>query len=261
MKHAAILLAGAALLVPVAVQAQEAGPAESATIVVTAPGGAVDVDDAIRLDRAMLARGGRPNLLGSLEREIAGVSLQQAQGNPWQPNLVYRGFTASPLQGQAQGLAVYLDGGRFNQPFGDTVGFDLVPEAALREVTLLDASPVYGFNALGGALVMTTADGRSDPGLFASASLGNFGAREVSLAGGGASGDFSAFVAVEHLREDGWRQFSPSRLSRGFLDLGFDRGGGGLQGARLHQAASISAERAFRCFQHVRERRDAARRR
>lgn len=229
MKTAWTLLAGtAALTLPQVGWANEADPIEPATLVVTAPGGAIDADDAVRLDREALARGGRPNLLDSLTREIAGVSMQQAQGNPWQPNLVYRGFTASPLQGQAQGLAVYLDGGRFNQPFGDAVGFDLIPEAALRDVTLLDVSPVYGFNALGGSLVLTTVDGRSDPGLTASVSLGRFGAREYSLAAGTARGDWSAFVAVEHLREEGWRRFSPSRLNRGFLDLGFDRGGGGL---------------------------------
>lgn len=225
----ASILAGAALCAwPGAALAEPDEPRDPAAIVVTAPGGAIDSDDAIRLDPAALARGGRPDLLSALTREVAGISLQQAQGNPWQPNLVYRGFTASPLQGQAQGLAVYLDGGRFNQPFGDTVGFDLIPDAALRDVTLLDANPVYGFNALGGALVLTTADGRSDPGFTGSLSLGRFGRREVSLAGGGARGDVSAFVALEHLREDGWRDFSPSRLSRGYADLGFDRTGGGL---------------------------------
>lgn len=201
---------------------------EPAPIVVTAPGGGADLDDAIALDRDAVWRGGAPDLRAALAREVAGVSLQDAQGNRWQPNLVYRGFTASPLQGQAQGLAVYLDGGRFNQPFGDTVAFDLIPEAALRSADLLDASPVYGLNALGGALVLTTATGRGDPGLRAALSAGQHGERGASIAGGGASGALSWFGAVQHDREDGWRDFSPSRLTRGYADLGFDTARGGL---------------------------------
>ena len=128
----------------------------------TAPGGAVDVDDALILTRDDIGRAGTPDLLGALTRTIAGITLQDAQNNPWQPNLVYRGFSASPLQGVAQGLAVYLNGARFNQPFGDTVAFDLLPEAAIRSVSLLDASPVYGLNALGGAMLVETRTGLSD---------------------------------------------------------------------------------------------------
>ena len=146
-------LAGVALI-PGLAQAEEleAGPAQ--TIIVTAPGGAIDVDDALSISGRDIGIGGTPDLLGALTRNIAGITLQDAQNNPWQPNLVYRGFVASPLQGQAQGLAVYMDGARFNQPFGDTVQFDLIPEAAIRRLSLLDASPVYGLNALGGAILL-----------------------------------------------------------------------------------------------------------
>ncbi|MEY4889434.1 MAG: hypothetical protein RIQ75_564, partial [Pseudomonadota bacterium] len=105
--------------------------AEPDTIIVTAPGNDADVDDAITVDAEALRRAGPPDVLRALSRDVAGVSLSEAQANPYQPNLVYRGFSASPLQGNAQGLAVYLDGGRFNLPFGDTVNFDLLPDAAI----------------------------------------------------------------------------------------------------------------------------------
>jgi outer membrane receptor protein involved in Fe transport len=224
------LLAGTAGAL-LAGQAWAEVPAEDAdrpTIIVTAPGGAVDVDDALTISGADIARAGTPDLLGALTRSIAGITLQDAQGNPWQPNLVYRGFTASPLQGQAQGLAVYLDGARFNQPFGDTVAFDLLPEAAIRKLTLLDASPVYGLNALGGAMVVETRTGATDPGLEASITGGRFDAREASIAGGFAKGDFSAYGAFQYSHEDGWRAFSPSTLYNGYLDLGFDTATGGV---------------------------------
>ncbi|MCW1384714.1 TonB-dependent receptor [Novosphingobium sp. KCTC 2891] len=197
-------------------------------IVVIAPGDAPDRDDALTIDRREIARTGKPDVLAALTRTIAGVTLQDAQGNPWQPALVYRGFVASPLQGAAQGLAAYLDGGRFNQPFGDTVGFDLIPDAAIRSITLLDASPVYGFNALGGALVIETATGMNDPGFSANLAAGSYGTREASVSAGRNDGRFSWFVAGQARREDGWRAHSPSRLANGYADVGYDGDSAGL---------------------------------
>lgn len=215
-------------LLPICAAAKETADRPDETILVTAPGGGIDLDNALSLERKQIWISGSPDMLASLTREIAGVTLQDAQNNPWQPNLIYRGFVASPLQGQAQGLAVYLDGARFNQPFGDTAGFDLIPDAALRSVSLLDASPAYGLNALGGTLVLETANGRSDPGFDAALSLGNFGEREASLAGGSAIGAFSYYGALQYRKEDGWRDFSPSELLNGYADLGLDGEGGGL---------------------------------
>lgn len=215
-----------AMLAPAA--AAESAPGDEQAIIVMAPGGGIDTDDALSIDADDISRAGSPDVLAALTRTIAGISLQDAQGNPWQPNLVYRGFVASPLQGQPQGLAVYLDGGRFNQPFGDTVPFDLIPQAALKSLSVLDASPVYGLNALGGAITMTTKDGANDPGLDASLSAGRFGAVTASMAGGRKIGDASLFAAFQIDRDDGWRAFSPSRLANVYADAGFDRDGGGV---------------------------------
>ena len=224
IRIAALLVA----VVPATASAQESEDPRAEPIVVTAPGGAMDLDDGLSLRREDIVRTGAPDLLSTLARTIAGVSLQDVQGNPWQPNLVYRGFVASPLQGQAQGLAVYVDGARFNQPFGDTVGFDLIPDAALRSASLLDASPAYGLNALGGSLILQTATGRGDPGIDASLNLGRYGEREASFAGGGNTGAFSYFAALQYREEAGWRDFSPSRLVNGYADLGYDGEDGGL---------------------------------
>lgn len=188
----------------------------------TAPGDRFDLDDALTLGREDINRAGSPDLLFSLTRNFAGASLQDAQNNPWQPNLVYRGYVASPLQGQAQGLAVYIDGARFNQPFGDTVNFDLIPDAAIKAVTLRDASPVYGLNALGGALVIETATGRNVKGIEAAVGSGSYGERDFSFSAGDAIGGFSYFGAIQYREEDGWRDFSPSNLFNGYVDLGYD---------------------------------------
>jgi len=235
------IIAALACALPAPLLAQEA---EEPSILVTAPGAGVDSDDALRLTRGDLARGGRPDLIGALAREVAGVTLQDAQGNPWQPVLVYRGQTASGAQGQAQGLAAYLDGARFNLPFGDTVAFDLVPDAALRSVELVDSSPVYGLNALGGALVLETATGRSDPGVMGAASLGAYGAREVSLAAGGAAGRWSGFAAVQLRGEDGWRDYSTSRLASGFAALGYDGAHAGLHAKLVLASTGLSGNGA-----------------
>jgi iron complex outermembrane recepter protein len=218
----------AVILLPAAARAEADDGAQQA-IIVTAPGGTIDRDDALSLTAADINRAGTPDLLSALTRNIAGVSLQDAQNNPWQPNLVYRGFIASPLQGQSQGLAAYFDGARFNQPFGDTVQFDLIPEAAIRKLSILDASPVYGLNALGGAILLETKTGISDPGLEASATGGRFGYAEGSIAGGLARGSFSAFAAFQYSHDDGWRDFSPSSLYNGYADFGFDTPGGGIR--------------------------------
>lgn len=97
---------------------------------------------------------GPPSYLATLQDQAQGVQLNSAAGGPFQPNLFYHGFQASPLQGTAQGLAVYLNGVRFNSPFGDTVNFDLIPDIAIDSMNLEGANPVFGLNALGGSLAI-----------------------------------------------------------------------------------------------------------
>lgn len=202
--------------------------AEPPQIIVTAPGGAIDEDDAIIVSGEELVRAGTPEMLAGLARTVAGLSLSDAQNNPFQPNLVYRGFTASPLQGNAQGLAVYLDGARFNQPFGDTVDFDLLPEAAIDRIVIKDASPVYGMNALGGAIVVRTKTGRTAPGLSLWGAGGNYGWAEGGAEAGWSGGPWSAYVALQESHDRGWRRFSPSTLYNGYADIGFDGAHAGL---------------------------------
>lgn len=203
-------------------------PDERPVIIVTAPAGALERNEAVGVDAEAVRGSGKPDLFEALERSVPGLALQDAQNNPYQPNLVYRGFTVSPLQGQAQGLAVYLDGARFNQPFGDTVQFDLLPEAAVERIELLDASPVYGLNALGGAMVVATKTGRSAPGLFLSGAAGRFGEAEGMAEAGWADERRSFYLALQQSHDGGWRRFSPSTVYNGFADLGWDSDDGGV---------------------------------
>ena len=159
--------------------------------------------------------------LKALDGGIGGVGLEHAQGNPFQPNVVYRGFEASPLAGNAQGLAVYVEGGRFNQPFGDTVNWDLIPEQAIDDAVLQTSNPAFGLNALGGALSVGLKDGFSYQGAEVELSGGSRGSIEGALQYGAQSGPFAAYLAVRGLHDQGWRDHSPSDLRQLFADIGW----------------------------------------
>ncbi len=94
------------------------------------------------------------DLTAYMSRNLGSVHINDIQNNPLQPDVNYRGYTASPLLGTPQGLSVYMDGVRLNQPFGDVVSWDLIPREAIAAVTLMPGSnPLFGLNTLGGALV------------------------------------------------------------------------------------------------------------
>lgn len=163
-----------------------------------------------------------PELLGS---RISGINVNEIQGNPFQADVNFRGFSASPLLGTPQGISVYQDGVRINEPFGDTVNWDLVPRAAVSSIDLIPGSnPLFGLNTLGGALSIRTKDGFAHPGASIEASAGSFGRREVAVEFGGRQGELGLFAAASMFREDGWRDFSPSRVGQLFLKLSQQRG-------------------------------------
>jgi iron complex outermembrane receptor protein len=154
------------------------------------------------------------------------VSVNNVQNNPLQPDFQYRGFLSSPLLGAPQGLSLYLDGVRLNEPFGDTINWDLLPTTAIRSVNVIPGSnPVFGLNTLGGALSLQTKTGFSDPGASGTLMYGSWN-RKVARVDGGAHGErFAIFGAAELFDEDGWRQFSPARAERAFLSGSYASGG------------------------------------
>ena len=77
------------------------------------------------------------DLTGAMFRRMNGVFVNENQNNPFQPDVNYRGYTASPLVGSQQGLSVYLDGVRQNEPFGDVVAWDLIPKVAIASTELM----------------------------------------------------------------------------------------------------------------------------
>ena len=165
------------------------------------------------------------DLSSFLTQRFNAVYANEIQNNPFQPDINYRGYTASPLLGTPQGLSVYMDGVRLNQPFGDVVSWDLIPRLAISTTTVMPGSnPLFGLNTLGGALAIQTKTGMSAPGTSVQAVYGSDVRRSIEFEHGGskASG-LNWYVAGNLFREDGWRDDSPSDVRQIFGKIGWQR--------------------------------------
>ena len=152
-----------------------------------------------------------------MNRKLQSVNVNDYQGNPFQMDVTYRGFTAGPQIGTPQGLSVFFDGIRVNEPFGDVVNWDMIPLNALASVDVFPGSnPIFGLNTLGGAFAMRTKDGFNNAGADAQVLTGSFGRKQLQLEGGWNNGTLALFGAGNFFLEDGWRENSPSRVNQFF---------------------------------------------
>ena len=159
-----------------------------------------------------------------MNNNLVGVSINETQNNPYQPDVLFRGFTASPLLGTPQGLSIFQDGVRVNEPFGDAVNWDLIPMNAIAGMNLMPGSnPVFGLNTLGGAIAITTKNGRTHQGGGIETSYGSWDRKTAAGEFGGVSKDGSVdyFIAGNYFDEDGWRDYSPSKVKQIFSKLGW----------------------------------------
>ncbi len=162
-----------------------------------------------------------PGLVDAMTRALPGVARGDQSGNPFQPDFDYRGFTASPVLGTPEGLAVYQNGSRINEAFGDTVNWDFVPELAINRMTLAPSNPVYGLNALGGAISIEMKNGFNYQGVQGDVSGGSYGRIAASAQAGGQKGNLSGYITANALNDAGWRDVSSSsQLRRVYFDLG-----------------------------------------
>ncbi|HJR71850.1 MAG TPA: TonB-dependent receptor [Gammaproteobacteria bacterium] len=205
---------------------QTSSPIEVIEIIGTTPLGAeLDADSiAANVQTATaeeIRERGALDLADFMRRSLGSVFVNEAQSNPLQPDVQYRGFVGSPLLGLPQGLAVYQDGVRSNEPFGDTVNWALIPESAIDSVYLLPgANPLFGLNALGGAIAIRTKDGFTSPDTRAEVLAGSFGRTALQAETGGTfGGGLGYFLTASHFEEDGWRDFSPSEAEQIFAKL------------------------------------------
>src|SRR5262249_45058905 len=146
-----------------------------------------------------------------LNSRIPSVMVDDLQGNQFQTGIQYRGFEASPVNGLPQGLAVYQNGIRINESFGDTVNWDFIPSNAIDGIAVMGSNPVFGLNAIGGALSITMKDGFTYHGGEIDTMVGMFGRRQISAQGGVQVGNFAVYGAFEGVDDDGFRDFSGTK--------------------------------------------------
>jgi len=205
-----------------------------------------------------LTRNGAASVLGALDQQVSGVNFNDTLADPFQPEVLFRGFEASPVLGTPQGMAVYQNGVRVNEAFGDTVNWDLIPDIAIDRIDVLNATSVFGLNALGGAMTVTMKNGFTYQGFDATVSGGSFNQRQAQAEYGVNDGTLGAYVAVNGLKEGGWRHFAQDRVKQYYLDLSFhadpitsdlsySRANNRLfgQGAAPVQSLAISPENVF----------------
>lgn len=157
------------------------------------------------------------NLADLLNDSLGQVSVSNGSGNPYQNDINYRGFQVSSLLGVPIGVSVYFDGVRMNEPFGSIVNWDLIPMNAMSSVNILPGSnPMFGLNTLGGALVVNTKDGKSNPGTSIEALGGSFGRKALSFESGGVDATHGTdyFVAGNFDKQDGFRDHSGSEVKQ-----------------------------------------------
>lgn len=175
-----------------------------------------------RFDSADLGGQSGYSVAQFLDRSAAGMVVNEAQGNPLQPDIRFRGYSASPLLGASQGVVVYYNGVRVNEVFGDAVNWDLLPDSSMDSLALVSGpNPVFGQNALGGAIVIQGKTGFSADGGSISLGGGSDGARSSVVEQGSNNGRWGAYVALDHYEEEGWRDFSPTDASNAYLALSY----------------------------------------
>lgn len=159
-----------------------------------------------------------------MNNNMQGVTVTELGGNPWQPEINFRGYSSSPLLGNPQGLSTYIDGVRVNEPFGDITSWDKIPSFAIGDMQVVPGSnPLYGLNTLGGAIAIQTKSGRDHQGAALEYEAGSWGRQRALAEFGGVSKDGSVdyIIGYQHTTEDGWRKFSPSHVNQLFAKTGW----------------------------------------
>lgn len=203
---------------------QYASPPEADTVKMSPVGGSIPVDkvpgSVYQMNSSNLQRGDQVILQDALVSQIPGLIVNDLQGNQFQTNIQFRGFESSPVNGVAQGLAVYQNGVRINESFGDIVNWDFLPSNAINNIAVVVGNPVFGLNALGGAVVVDMKDGFNFQGWDVDTMFGSYGRKQVSTEAGYRSGNWAAYGAFQAINDDGFRDFSDAEVRRGYFDLG-----------------------------------------
>ena len=100
------------------------------------------------------------------------------------------------VTGTPQGLAVYQNGTRINEAYGDMVNWDFIPANAIDKTTIIAANPIFGLNALGGAVTVTMKNGFTWQGFEADLEGGSFYRAQEQIQYGKQVGNYSVYLAA-----------------------------------------------------------------
>jgi len=199
-------------------------PAYRAVAVATGPGAGLTLDavpnNAQSLDASALHAQHALSISDALQARLGSVTLNDVQSSPLQPDLQYRGFSASPLLGTPQGISVYQNGVRLNEPFGDVLQWDLIPMFAISDAQILPGvNATHGLNSLGGSLLLNMKTGWNARGTRIEGSAGSFGRYRLSAEHGHAAPGWAAYVGASLFGEQGFRDHSPASARNLFADV------------------------------------------
>ena len=161
----------------------------------------------------------------TLARQAPGVTVGNVSGNDFQPDLSYRGFDATAVTGTPIGLAVYQNGVRINEAFGDGVNWELIPENAIDRTAIIAGNPIFGLNALGGAVTITMKNGFTWQGFEADIRGGSFGRAQEELQYGKQIGNYSVYMAATQINDGGWKVDGNSQITNFYGDVGYKANG------------------------------------
>ena len=163
----------------------------------------------------------KPSVTDAITARVPGAIAINVDGSDLAPDLFYRGFDVSRISGTSQGLAVYENGVRINEAFGDLVNLDLIPPISIARSDIYTNNPIFGLNALGGAINFTTKNGFNFHGGDFTILGGSYGRVNGYGEYGKQVGNYSLYVAFDGYRDGGYRPFGAQNAQRAFADLGY----------------------------------------
>ena len=160
------------------------------------------------------------SVVETLNRKAAGISISNLNSSPMQNDINFRGYVAGPLLGTAQAMAIYQNGMRVNESFGEVVQWDLVPDFAIQNMQLFTGGdPIFGQNAIGGAISLEMKNGFNFEGARLTASGGKDGRTNEVLEYGKNFGDVAVYLGANFNYDNGWRDHSESYLETFYGDI------------------------------------------
>ncbi len=153
-----------------------------------------------------------------------GVVLYDQVGNDFQSTVDMRGFNGQPVTT----TTVFVDGVRINEPDFNTINFDLIPIEDIERMEILPGTAtVFGRNALGGVINITTKRGRTEgPHFGVSLGGGSFNRQKYGFSTDGVLpfGNLDYYFNVTRELTDGYRDASGGRITRLAGKLGYRLG-------------------------------------